>query len=186
MPSSSLGGHCWYSSCGLQGREKEAWEKLPGSQQSPGTYYEGRPWFGPETLVIGSAFTDFAKCASFSLSIREAGHSACARSVPFSPVLSTLATFPRDSAAPNVWVSDSFKVKEHCNIFSLVSTERMHPHGRAGSSGCLVFMETSLIKGASGGHEGLGEGDVFSFLTPLGRFLLSWLPCVCDLEHQTV
>lgn len=28
----------------------------------------GKAWFGPETWVIGSAFTDFAKCASLSLS----------------------------------------------------------------------------------------------------------------------
>lgn len=112
----------------------------------------------------------------FSLSLRVAGHSACARSVPFSPVLSTLATFPRDSAAPNVWVSDSSKVKEHCNIFSLVSTERVHPHGCAGSSRCPVFMATSLIKGASGGHEVEGGGgclfsqaseEVFSLLSSL-------------------
>lgn len=115
-------------------------------------------------------------CFSLSLFFREAGHSACARSVPFSPVLSTLATFPQDSAAPNVWVSDSFKVKEHCNIFSPFSTERVHPHGCAGSSGCLVFMATSLIKGASGGHEGRGGEGVFSFLRPRQDFFSLGLP----------
>lgn len=39
-----------------------------------------------------------------SVPVLEAGHSACEKSVPFSPVLSTLATSPQDSAAPNVWV----------------------------------------------------------------------------------
>lgn len=122
-----------------------------------------------------------AKCASLSLSLffREAGHSACARSVPFSPVLSTLATFPRDSAAPNVWVSDSFKVKEHCNIFLLVSTERVRPHGCAGSSGCPVFMATSLIKGVTSGHKGWGWGSLFRGLCEVSSLL------ICDLVHQT-
>lgn len=39
-----------------------------------------------------------------SAPVSEAGHSACEKFVPFSPVLSTFVTFPQDSAAPNVWV----------------------------------------------------------------------------------
>lgn len=86
---------------------------------------------------------DFARCTYLPLSLffREAGHGACEKSVPFSPVRSTLATSPQDSAAPSAWVSASCTVKEQGRVSSGFSAECALPHV------CLGVLRLSCVHG---------------------------------------
>lgn len=108
-----------YNVYGLQGRWKDAWEKFHGFKQSPSDLMPRKSLAGARYFDDPYSYAYFSKCALFSLSLffREAGHSACEKSVPSSPARSTLATSLPDNAAPNVWVSDCFQVKEQYHVF---------------------------------------------------------------------